>query len=165
MFGSEKIAKLEEENRLLQEENRSATETIRTLERQLADAKQNENTALSQEELNRKNVIDLLLKSYEDEKQQVEADEKSKTLIDDLNEISEIKFDTPIERKLVDVLATLRFQGCVQQEACITDIAYDSRKAGKNVLFVCLKGAKADGHDYATAAYQAGSRIFEAQAE
>lgn len=30
-----------------------------------------------------------LLKSYEDEKQQVEADEKSKTLIDDLNEISE----------------------------------------------------------------------------
>lgn len=80
-----------------------------------------------------------------------------------MNEISEIKFDTPIERKLVDVLATLRFQGCVQQEACITDIAYDSRKAGKNVLFVCLKGAKADGHDYATAAYQAGSRIFAAE--
>ena len=45
----------------------------------------------------------------------------------------------------------------------ITAVVYDSRKAGPGALFVCLPGEQADGHDYATAAYQAGCRAFLAQ--
>ena len=46
----------------------------------------------------------------------------------------------------------------------ITAVVYDSRKAGPGALFVCLPGERADGHDYAPAAYQAGCRAFLAQA-
>ncbi|MBE6773286.1 MAG: UDP-N-acetylmuramoyl-L-alanyl-D-glutamate--2,6-diaminopimelate ligase [Ruminococcaceae bacterium] len=42
----------------------------------------------------------------------------------------------------------------------INDIAYDSRKAGDGIIFVCLKGAFADGHKYAASAYEKGSRVF-----
>ena len=42
----------------------------------------------------------------------------------------------------------------------IADIAYDSRKAGGNIAFVCLEGAFADGHKYAKSAYDKGSRVF-----
>ena len=45
----------------------------------------------------------------------------------------------------------------------ITAVVYDSRKAGPGALFVCLPGERADGHDYAPAAYQAGCRAFLAQ--
>ncbi len=42
----------------------------------------------------------------------------------------------------------------------IKDIAYDSRKAGEDIVFVCLEGAFADGHKYARSAYDKGSRVF-----
>ncbi len=42
----------------------------------------------------------------------------------------------------------------------IKDIAYDSRKAGEDIVFVCLEGAFADGHKYARSAYDKGSRAF-----
>ncbi len=42
----------------------------------------------------------------------------------------------------------------------VKDIAYDSRKAGEGIAFVCLKGAFADGHKYAASAYENGSRVF-----
>lgn len=42
----------------------------------------------------------------------------------------------------------------------ITDIVYDSRKAEKDTLFVCLSGARFDGHDFAKSAYENGSRVF-----
>ncbi len=42
----------------------------------------------------------------------------------------------------------------------IKDIAYDSRKAGEDIIFVCLTGAFADGHSYARSAYDKGSRVF-----
>lgn len=38
----------------------------------------------------------------------------------------------------------------------ITGITCDSREVGKGVVFVCLKGEKADGHDYAELAAEAG---------
>ena len=31
----------------------------------------------------------------------------------------------------------------------VTDIAYDTRKVGPGALFVCVPGARADGHDFA----------------
>lgn len=45
-------------------------------------------------------------------------------------------------------------------DCSVSDIAYDSRKAGENIIFVCLTGAFADGHKYALSAYEKGSRIF-----
>lgn len=45
-------------------------------------------------------------------------------------------------------------------DAEIKDIAYDSRKAGEGIVFVCLKGAFADGHKYAMSAWEKGSRVF-----
>ena len=39
----------------------------------------------------------------------------------------------------------------------ITDIVYDSRKAGPGCLFVCIPGSAADGHGYAAAAASAGA--------
>lgn len=45
----------------------------------------------------------------------------------------------------------------------ISDICYDSRKAAKGTVFVCLKGHEADGHKYAADAYNKGCRVFCAQ--
>ena len=42
----------------------------------------------------------------------------------------------------------------------IGKVEYDSRKADGETLFFCLPGARADGHDYAPAAYEAGCRAF-----
>lgn len=42
----------------------------------------------------------------------------------------------------------------------IEDIVYDSRKAKSGVMFVCLRGAKFDGHEYAANAYKNGCRCF-----
>ncbi len=42
----------------------------------------------------------------------------------------------------------------------IQRIEYNSRKADADCLFVCLVGARADGHDYAMHAYRNGCRAF-----
>lgn len=42
----------------------------------------------------------------------------------------------------------------------LKDIVYDSRKAEKDVLFVCLNGARFDAHQYAGSAYEKGCRAF-----
>lgn len=42
----------------------------------------------------------------------------------------------------------------------IVDIVYDSRKAVPGTIFVCLCGARFDGHEYAAKAYDAGCRCF-----
>lgn len=36
----------------------------------------------------------------------------------------------------------------------------DSRKAGKDSIFVCINGSEADGHEYVPNAYKLGCRIF-----
>ena len=45
-------------------------------------------------------------------------------------------------------------------EMPIVDIAYNSKKAGEGVIFVCIVGAVSDGHRYAADAYAKGSRVF-----
>ncbi|MBR4880306.1 MAG: UDP-N-acetylmuramoyl-L-alanyl-D-glutamate--2,6-diaminopimelate ligase [Clostridia bacterium] len=47
----------------------------------------------------------------------------------------------------------------------IKDIIYDSRKAAPDTAFVCLVGAKSDGHKYARMAYDKGVRLFFAEKE
>ena len=42
----------------------------------------------------------------------------------------------------------------------IADVAYDSRKANESTMFVCLSGARTDGHIFAKNAYDTGCRLF-----
>lgn len=67
--------------------------------------------------------------------------------------------------KLSQILSGVTFQGEVPSEIEIKDIAYDSRKCGEGILFVCLVGAFTDGHKYAMSAYEKGSRVFLCQKE
>lgn len=50
-------------------------------------------------------------------------------------------------------------------ESEISDIVYDSRKAGPGTLFVAMVGAETDGHKYAKKAYEQGCRDFVIQAD
>ncbi|MGYP000898251728 len=47
----------------------------------------------------------------------------------------------------------------------ICGLAYDSREAKVGDLFICLKGEKADGHDFAPKAYARGVRAFLVERE
>ncbi len=62
--------------------------------------------------------------------------------------------------KLSEILTSLEYTADNFCDCEISDIAYDSRKAGENILFVCLVGAFADGHRFAKSAYDNGSRVF-----
>lgn len=52
----------------------------------------------------------------------------------------------------IDVLDTKN-----TKELDITGLAYNSRKVERGQVFVCVRGLKADGHDYAQAAVEAGA--------
>ncbi len=47
----------------------------------------------------------------------------------------------------------------------VISLCCDSRKAAEGAVFVCIKGAVSDGHEYAPAAYSKGCRIFVAERE
>lgn len=61
--------------------------------------------------------------------------------------------------KLSEILSNIEYRGNTF-DVEITDIVYDSRKANADTLFVCLVGAKVDGHDFASKAYNQGCRAF-----
>lgn len=67
--------------------------------------------------------------------------------------------------KLSEILAGLSYNAENFRDEEIKDIAYDSRKCGEGILFVCLVGAFTDGHDYAKGAYEKGSRVFLCEKE
>lgn len=67
--------------------------------------------------------------------------------------------------KLSDVLKGLSYSCSNFIDTEITDIAYDSRKCDKGILFVCLVGAFTDGHKYIQSAYDKGSRVFLCERE
>lgn len=63
--------------------------------------------------------------------------------------------------KLSEVLRNIDFAGNgYDGSICINDIVYDSRKAEKDTLFVCICGFQRDGHSYAMSAYEKGARVF-----
>lgn len=62
--------------------------------------------------------------------------------------------------KIKEILNGIEYKCDSLGDIEIDDIAYDSRKAGEGIVFVCLKGAFADGHKYAGSAYDKGSRVF-----
>lgn len=47
----------------------------------------------------------------------------------------------------------------------IQDVSYDSRSVAKDTLFICLDGARVDGHSYARKAVEAGATAILAQKE
>lgn len=65
--------------------------------------------------------------------------------------------------KLIDLLAGLDYQ--VLQpgdglEQDMTDVAYDTRKLQPGSVFVCIRGAKADSHDFAAKAVEQGAKAL-----
>ena len=67
--------------------------------------------------------------------------------------------------KLSEILKDLSYTCDNFCDCDITDIAYDSRKCGEGILFVCLVGAITDGHKYIQSAYDKGSRVFLCERE
>lgn len=61
---------------------------------------------------------------------------------------------------LSDLLLAIFPDGVNVPPVEIERIEYNSRKANADCLFVCLVGARADGHDYARHAYANGCRVF-----
>ncbi|HIQ72877.1 MAG TPA: UDP-N-acetylmuramoyl-L-alanyl-D-glutamate--2,6-diaminopimelate ligase [Candidatus Cottocaccamicrobium excrementipullorum] len=49
-------------------------------------------------------------------------------------------------------------QGSLETE--VNEVVYDSRKAAPGCVFVCMKGANVDSHQFCQAVYQAGCRVF-----
>ena len=45
----------------------------------------------------------------------------------------------------------------------ITYVCHDSRKAGPDCAFICIRGYVSDGHNYALSAYTNGARVFVAE--
>ena len=63
--------------------------------------------------------------------------------------------------RLCDLFACVSVSGSSPiPDADIRRIEYDSRRAGEGCLFVCLVGARSDGHKYADQAYRQGCRAF-----
>lgn len=63
--------------------------------------------------------------------------------------------------KLKDLLAKIEYEcisGTLDKE--VTDIIYDSRRVIKDCMFVCIPGAKADGHKFAAGAAQSGAGVL-----
>jgi UDP-N-acetylmuramoyl-L-alanyl-D-glutamate--2,6-diaminopimelate ligase len=61
-------------------------------------------------------------------------------------------------RELIDGLPNTRLQGDLDQE--IAAIEYDSRHAGPQSLFVCIRGARHDGHQFIPEAARRGAVAF-----
>lgn len=61
---------------------------------------------------------------------------------------------------LSEILNGIEFETDSEIQVNIDDMVYDSRKATAGTLFVCLCGARFDGHEYALSAYEKGCRCF-----
>lgn len=62
--------------------------------------------------------------------------------------------------QLQEILRGVSVSGKYDPSCEIEDIVYDSRKGKKDTLFVCLSGARFDGHAFAKSAYENGCRVF-----
>ena len=67
--------------------------------------------------------------------------------------------------KLKSLLEGLEYTGSGNIDVDITDIIYDSRKAAKGCVFVCLCGSSVDSHEFAQQAVDSGAAAVVAQKE
>lgn len=67
-------------------------------------------------------------------------------------------------KKLTDLLEQLDYQ-CLQgtTDKEISSVVFDSRKAGPDSLFLCIKGAVSDGHTYAKEVAEKGASVLVVQ--
>ncbi len=64
-------------------------------------------------------------------------------------------------KKLTDILEKIEYSTESDiTELYISDVCNNSKKAGESSLFIAIKGAVHDSHDYAVEAYENGCRIF-----
>lgn len=59
--------------------------------------------------------------------------------------------------RLLDLLQGLQYTATGNLEVPVEDVIYDSRKVKSGCVFVCLRGARADGHQYAQQAAESGA--------
>jgi UDP-N-acetylmuramoyl-L-alanyl-D-glutamate--2,6-diaminopimelate ligase len=64
-------------------------------------------------------------------------------------------------KDLLKGMEILNYKGTLDIE--VTGIAYDSRKAKKGTLFVCIEGNKADGHEFISDCIENGAKTFLVQ--
>lgn len=69
--------------------------------------------------------------------------------------------------KLQKLLSKLEYKaiGDVNYDFNVEELCHDSRRTHNGSLFVCIKGALSDGHDYVNSAYSRGCRYFVAEKE
>lgn len=61
---------------------------------------------------------------------------------------------------LSEIFENVKYTCSDFRDVDIRDIVYSSKNASPDTLFVALKGAFSDGHDYAESAYLLGTRVF-----
>ncbi|MDE6063817.1 MAG: UDP-N-acetylmuramoyl-L-alanyl-D-glutamate--2,6-diaminopimelate ligase, partial [Lachnospiraceae bacterium] len=68
--------------------------------------------------------------------------------------------------KLSKICSNLEYR-CLKgsMEIEVEDIVYDSRKIKENVMFVCMTGARTDGHDYIPDAIEKGASVIVVEHE
>ncbi len=68
--------------------------------------------------------------------------------------------------KLTDLLCKLDYE-CIQggTDLEVSQVVYDSRKIAEGCLFICIKGANFDGHDFAAEAVGKGARVLVVERE
>lgn len=68
--------------------------------------------------------------------------------------------------KLSKICSNLEYR-CLKgsMETEVQDIVYDSRKIKENVMFVCMTGARTDGHDYIPDAIEKGASVIVVERE
>lgn len=67
--------------------------------------------------------------------------------------------------KLKDVLYRIPYSGTFSEDAEVSGICYDSRRAAPGSVFIALRGYARDGHFFALNAYHNGCRIFALERE
>ena len=65
--------------------------------------------------------------------------------------------------KLKELLSAIEYRAENVPDVEICDLVYDSRKAVPGCVFVCLRGANADGHRYAAMAAEKGAAVIIAE--
>lgn len=68
-------------------------------------------------------------------------------------------------KSLISLLKNTPYELNGSPDAEISSVCYNSKNADVGSLFVCIRGIKTDGHNYAQSAYDKGARVFVCERE